>query len=255
MPAITPQPSRPAPRASTRGSPSCTARRARASSRRTRRCRARGRAPGPSCSVIFWAALWVEKQYQGSPRRQARHVPSGRAPVEDHEVARRDVGDALADGLDDPGCLVAEEEREVVGDPPRGSAGRCGRRRRPGPAPPPRRGRGPGTMIVSTETGFPFAWATTPRTFCGIPARLLHLDWQEACHEPPTKADGGRGGRYARQDRDRVVGVGVEVVDGDSGRRVRQLGVAEVGGVGQQARGAAPSSGGRPSAAKSCASR
>jgi hypothetical protein len=43
-------------------------------------------------------------------------VPADGAPVEDDEVARGDVGDALADGLDDPGGLVAEQEREVVVD-------------------------------------------------------------------------------------------------------------------------------------------
>ena len=29
----------------------------------------------PSASVIFWVALWVEKQYQGRPRRHDRHSP------------------------------------------------------------------------------------------------------------------------------------------------------------------------------------
>ena len=43
-------------------------------------------------------------------------VAADRAPVEDDEVAGRDVGDALADGLDDPGGLVAEQERELVVD-------------------------------------------------------------------------------------------------------------------------------------------
>jgi hypothetical protein len=44
-------------------------------------------------------------------------LPTDRAPVEDHEVPRRDLGDTLADGLDDPGGLVAEQERELVVDP------------------------------------------------------------------------------------------------------------------------------------------
>jgi hypothetical protein len=39
------------------------------------------------------------------------------SPVEDHEVAGRHVGDVVADGLDQPGRLVAEEEGEVVVDP------------------------------------------------------------------------------------------------------------------------------------------
>ncbi len=29
----------------------------------------------PSVRVIRWVALWVAKQYQGRPRRQARHWP------------------------------------------------------------------------------------------------------------------------------------------------------------------------------------
>jgi hypothetical protein len=29
----------------------------------------------PSAKVIFCVALWVAKQYQGRPRRQARHSP------------------------------------------------------------------------------------------------------------------------------------------------------------------------------------
>jgi hypothetical protein len=42
--------------------------------------------------------------------------PVDRAPVEDHEVARGEVGDALADGLDEAGGFVAEQERELVVD-------------------------------------------------------------------------------------------------------------------------------------------
>ena len=42
----------------------------------------------------------------------AAHGP----PVEDDEVARRQVGDARPDGLDEPGGLVPEEEGEVVVD-------------------------------------------------------------------------------------------------------------------------------------------
>ena len=29
----------------------------------------------PSASVIFWVALWVAKQYHGSPRLHARQLP------------------------------------------------------------------------------------------------------------------------------------------------------------------------------------
>src|SRR5947208_856599 len=40
-------------------------------------------------------------------------LPAHRAPVEDHEVTGRDVGHAGADRLDDPGCLMPEQVREV----------------------------------------------------------------------------------------------------------------------------------------------
>ena len=39
-----------------------------------------------------------------------------RPPVEDHEVAGHDIGDAFADRLDDAGGFVPEQEREVVVD-------------------------------------------------------------------------------------------------------------------------------------------
>ena len=53
------------------------------------------------------------------PRAAAAAGPAGaahRAPVEDHEVAGRDLGDVGADRLHDAGGLVAEQEREVVVD-------------------------------------------------------------------------------------------------------------------------------------------
>ena len=34
-----------------------------------------GESSVPSCRVILWVALWVAKQYQGSPRVQARQPP------------------------------------------------------------------------------------------------------------------------------------------------------------------------------------
>ena len=43
----------------------------------------------PPSSVIFCVALYVEKQYQGRPRRQDRHCAAHGPPVEDHEVAGR----------------------------------------------------------------------------------------------------------------------------------------------------------------------
>ena len=62
-------------------------------------------------------ALWVAKQYQGSPRVQARQLPQTARQLRIDEVAGRDVGDAVADGGDDASRLVAEQEREVVVDP------------------------------------------------------------------------------------------------------------------------------------------
>ena len=70
----------------------------------------------PSVSVIFCVALNVVKQYHGLPAQAAAARAAHGAPVEDDEVAGRDVGDAVADRLDDAGGLVAEQEREVVVD-------------------------------------------------------------------------------------------------------------------------------------------
>ena len=53
------------------------------------------------------------------PGAAAATGPAGaahRAPVEDDEVARRDLGDVGADRLHDARRLVAEEERELVVD-------------------------------------------------------------------------------------------------------------------------------------------
>ena len=97
------------------GRPSCTGRRRRASSRRTRRCRAPATASTPS-SVIFCVALWVEKQYQGRPRRHERHSPHTARQLRITKSPGRHVGDVGADGLDDARRLVAEQEREVVVD-------------------------------------------------------------------------------------------------------------------------------------------
>lgn len=44
-------------------------------------------------------------------------LPAHGTPVEDHEVAGGDVGDAVADRLHDARGLMAEQEREVVVDP------------------------------------------------------------------------------------------------------------------------------------------
>ncbi len=52
----------------------------------------------------------------GAAAQTCAALAAHRAPVEDDEVAGGQVGDALADGLDDAGGLVAEEERVVVAD-------------------------------------------------------------------------------------------------------------------------------------------
>ena len=44
-------------------------------------------------------------------------LAADRPPVEDDVVARGEVGDVIADGLDDAGRLVTEEERELIVDP------------------------------------------------------------------------------------------------------------------------------------------
>ena len=74
-PAITPQPSRPTAAARADGStlvhwPAATS----VFSANAPMPRA-GESSVPSSSVIFWVALWVEKQYHGSPRSQARQLP------------------------------------------------------------------------------------------------------------------------------------------------------------------------------------
>ena len=75
IPAMTPQPSSPATSGLAAGltlvhCPACT----RVFSTNAPMPRA-GESSWPDSSVIFCAALWVSKQYQASPRRQARQVP------------------------------------------------------------------------------------------------------------------------------------------------------------------------------------
>ena len=76
--------------------------------RATARCR-------PS-SVIFWVALCVVKQYQGRPRRQERHSPHTARQLRTTKSPGATPVTSGADRLDDPGGLVAEQEREVVVD-------------------------------------------------------------------------------------------------------------------------------------------
>ena len=75
-------------------------------------------------------------------------LAADRPPVQDHEVAGRQVGHVGPDRFDDAGGLVAQQEREVVVDAALAVVevgvahpARLARRRRPRPA----RGRGPGS--------------------------------------------------------------------------------------------------------------
>ena len=70
----------------------------------------------PSARVIFWVALWVAKQYHGSPRLQARQLPHTARQLRITKSPGRHRGHAVADGLDDARRLVPEQEREVVVD-------------------------------------------------------------------------------------------------------------------------------------------
>ena len=75
MPAITPQPSRPATSGFASGltfvhCPACTS-----VFSTNAPMPSAGESSWPDSRVIFCAALCVEKQYQGWPRRQARQVP------------------------------------------------------------------------------------------------------------------------------------------------------------------------------------
>ena len=122
----------------------------------------------PSARVIFWVALWVLKQYQGLPLQAGAALAAHGPPVEDHEVAGRDVGDARADGLDHAGRLVPEQEREVVVDAALavvqvGVADAAGLHLHQRLA----RAR-VGDQDRLDVTGAPLLSATTPRTSCGI---------------------------------------------------------------------------------------
>src|SRR6185503_10115289 len=57
------------------------------------------------------------KAVPGSTPPAGPALTAHRAPVEDHEVAGRDAGDAVADRVDDPRRLVAQQVREVLADP------------------------------------------------------------------------------------------------------------------------------------------
>ena len=116
-PAITPQPSRPTVVAGAFGSTlvHCPAATSVFSAKAP--IPSAGDSSVPSVSVIFCVALCVAKQYQGRPRRQARHSPQTARQLRIDEVAGGDLGDALADRVDDSRGLMPEQEGEVVVDP------------------------------------------------------------------------------------------------------------------------------------------
>ena len=102
----------------------------------------------------------------GTPAQAGPALPAHRPPVQDHEVAGLDLGDPVADLLDDSGGLVPEQEGELVVDAALAvvqvgvaDPARLDRHDRlPGP--------GSGTMIVSMRTG------SSPAR-CDDPAYLL----------------------------------------------------------------------------------
>ena len=130
-----------------------------------------GESAVPSSSVIGCVALWVSKQRCGSALQTGSAVSTHCSPVEDDEVAGRNLGHAVAHRLDDPSSLVSEEERKLVADPAPPDKWRSvwhtphawtSTTASPGP--------GSGITILSIETGAPSARATTPFTVCGISA-------------------------------------------------------------------------------------
>ena len=144
-PAITPQPSSPTAAARADGSTlvHCPA--------ATRVFSAKAPMPSagvssvPSASVIFCVALWVAKQYHGSPRLQARQLPHTARQLRITKSPGATSVTPVAHRLDDAGGLVAEQEREVVVDAALavvqvGVADAAGLHL----ARPPRRGPGPG---------------------------------------------------------------------------------------------------------------
>ena len=72
----------------------------------------------PSSRVIFWVALWVAKQYRRLALAACAAFAADCTPVEDDQVAGGDVGDVIADSLNDTCGLVAEQVGEVRPTPP-----------------------------------------------------------------------------------------------------------------------------------------
>ena len=116
-PAITPQPSRPAAAGEAAGSTLVHCPAATSVLSQNAPMPSAGDSSVPSANVIFWrGVVRVEAVLRLAPPACPTVAAHG-TPVEDHVVAGGHVGDALADRLDDPGGLVAEQEREVVVDP------------------------------------------------------------------------------------------------------------------------------------------
>ena len=117
IPAITPQPSSPAAVAGAAGSTfvHCAAATSVFSAR----------APMPSAGVSDGAVgerhplgrVVGGEAVPGTAAGAGAAAAADGAPVQDHEVPGRDVGDAGADRADPAGRLVPEQERVVVGDP------------------------------------------------------------------------------------------------------------------------------------------
>src|SRR6202012_4046377 len=86
MPAITPQPSRPAVAAGMAGLTLVHCPAATSVFSTNAPIPSAGDSTVPSSSVIFWVALWVLKQYHGSPRLQEREGAPNPGPVPEKEA-------------------------------------------------------------------------------------------------------------------------------------------------------------------------
>ena len=76
-----------------------------------------GESSVPSASVIFCVALCVLKQYQGRPRRHARHSPHTARQLRTTKSPGATPVTSGPTASTMPGGLVTEQEREVVVDP------------------------------------------------------------------------------------------------------------------------------------------
>ena len=124
-------------------------------------------------------------------------------------VADREVLDALADRLDDPGALVSEDGRRSSrkGRRLRRCRGRCGRRRRRRGAPAPRRAPGRRGHAPGSTSGSPNSSKTAARIFIGSVLRRRG----PRSYGPPSPPAGGLPVLLRRLDRDDVVALDVRV--------------------------------------------